>query len=81
MKEPRVFKLLLDCSDTNFDMENKDGNTPLQLAVSCNNAANVNLILASLAKENVLKTVLAAQGEQSFGSDLRNIVTKLQWQN
>ena len=81
MKEPRVFKLLLDCSDTNFDVENKDGNTPLQLAVSCNNAANVNFILASLAKENVLKTVLAAQGEQSFGSDLRNIVTKLQWQN
>ena len=45
MKEPRVFKLLLDCSDTNFDVENKDGNTPLQLAVSCNNAANVNFIL------------------------------------
>ena len=61
MKEPRVFKLLLDCSDTNFDVENKDGNIPLQLAVSCNNAANVNFILASLAKENVLKTVLAAQ--------------------
>jgi len=42
---PRVFKLLLDCSDTNFNVENKDGNTPLQLAVSCNNAANVKMFL------------------------------------
>ena len=42
---PRVFKLLLDCSETNFNVENKDGNTPLQMAVSCNNLANVKMFL------------------------------------